>query len=255
MSVGRSVRRSVRYIYFWSRISLFQGLQKLINAPAQPHATEIAVYTALLEIKPSEFRNKSAIWASSMIPLSAQDNIFCPAFLFCYGLSYLSSYENAVQTFTKDSSSPSRTFMRDLSSPSRTFMRDSSSPSQTIMRDSSSPSRTFMRDSCWKERRRKNYYGQVIRIEGRRKGIFLKEDFEYIKGGMGEISGTLGLVIREKRSCLWRKLPIKITAISWRKKNWVEGIRGMCALNSALIQSFLICCYQIFFCLQIPINV
>ena len=44
-SVGRSVRRSVGYIYFRSRILLFQGLQRLIIAPAQRHATKIAVYT------------------------------------------------------------------------------------------------------------------------------------------------------------------------------------------------------------------
>ena len=36
------------YIYFWSRISPFRGLQELITAPAQPHVTEIAMYTALL---------------------------------------------------------------------------------------------------------------------------------------------------------------------------------------------------------------
>ena len=30
-----------------SRISLFRGLQRLITAPAQPHATEKAVYTVL----------------------------------------------------------------------------------------------------------------------------------------------------------------------------------------------------------------
>ena len=49
-SVGPSVRRSVRYIYFRSRILLFQGLQRIITAPAQPHATKIAVYTALLSL-------------------------------------------------------------------------------------------------------------------------------------------------------------------------------------------------------------
>ena len=32
---------------FRPRISLFRGLQSLRTAPAQPHATEIAVYTAL----------------------------------------------------------------------------------------------------------------------------------------------------------------------------------------------------------------
>ena len=45
-SVGPSVGRSVSS-NFWSRISLFRGLQRLSTAPAQPHATEIAVYTAL----------------------------------------------------------------------------------------------------------------------------------------------------------------------------------------------------------------
>ena len=42
---------SVGYIYFQSRILLFWGLQKLITAPAQPHATEIAVYTALFFLR------------------------------------------------------------------------------------------------------------------------------------------------------------------------------------------------------------
>ena len=41
-----SVRRSVSS-NFQRRISLFWGLQWLITAPTQPHATEIAVYTAL----------------------------------------------------------------------------------------------------------------------------------------------------------------------------------------------------------------
>ena len=45
-SVGLSVGRSVSS-NFRSRISLFRGLQRLSTAPAQPHATEIAVYTAL----------------------------------------------------------------------------------------------------------------------------------------------------------------------------------------------------------------
>ena len=44
MSVGPSVSSNFR-----SCISLFRGLQRLITAPAQPHATEIAVYTALLK--------------------------------------------------------------------------------------------------------------------------------------------------------------------------------------------------------------
>ena len=48
MPVGPSICPLVRYIYFWSGILLFQGLQWLITAPAQPHATKIAVYTALL---------------------------------------------------------------------------------------------------------------------------------------------------------------------------------------------------------------
>ena len=47
MSVHRLVHWLAGYIYFRSRTSLFQGLQKLITAPAQPNATEIAVYTAL----------------------------------------------------------------------------------------------------------------------------------------------------------------------------------------------------------------
>ena len=38
----------VGYIYFRLRILLFRGLQRLITAPAQTHATKIAVYTALL---------------------------------------------------------------------------------------------------------------------------------------------------------------------------------------------------------------
>ena len=41
-SIGWSVLSN-----FWLRILLFQGLQRLITAPAQPHVTEIAVYTAL----------------------------------------------------------------------------------------------------------------------------------------------------------------------------------------------------------------
>ena len=49
-SVGRLVGLSVRYIYFRSWISLFRGLQRLITAPAQPHATKIAVYTALFSL-------------------------------------------------------------------------------------------------------------------------------------------------------------------------------------------------------------
>ena len=50
MSVRRSVGRSVCLFTssLWSRISLFRGLQRLITAPAQPHATDIAVYPALL---------------------------------------------------------------------------------------------------------------------------------------------------------------------------------------------------------------
>ena len=55
LSVGRSVGRSVRYIYFRSRILLFRGLQRLITAPAQPHATKIAVYTALFCYKGLSF--------------------------------------------------------------------------------------------------------------------------------------------------------------------------------------------------------
>ena len=46
-SIGRSIGPSVSYIYFLSQILLFWGLQRLITAPAQPHATKIAVYTAL----------------------------------------------------------------------------------------------------------------------------------------------------------------------------------------------------------------
>ena len=42
-----SVGRAVRYIYLKLRISPFWGLQKLITAPAQPHATDVAVYTVL----------------------------------------------------------------------------------------------------------------------------------------------------------------------------------------------------------------
>ena len=43
----RSVVGHLVYIYFWSCILLFRSLQRLNTAPAQPHATEIAVYTAL----------------------------------------------------------------------------------------------------------------------------------------------------------------------------------------------------------------
>ena len=52
MSVGPSVSPLVRYIYFQSRILLFWGLQWAITAPAQLHATEIAVYKALF-VKPT----------------------------------------------------------------------------------------------------------------------------------------------------------------------------------------------------------
>ena len=46
-SIGRYVGPSDGYIYFRLRILLFRGLQGLITAPAHPHATKIAVYTAL----------------------------------------------------------------------------------------------------------------------------------------------------------------------------------------------------------------
>ena len=45
----QSVGRSVGYIYFQSRILLFQGLQRLITAPAEPHMTKKAVCTALFK--------------------------------------------------------------------------------------------------------------------------------------------------------------------------------------------------------------
>ena len=48
MSVRQLVYPLVRYIYVLSRILLFRGLQRAITAPAQLHATEIAVHTALL---------------------------------------------------------------------------------------------------------------------------------------------------------------------------------------------------------------
>jgi len=47
-SIGWSVLSN-----FWLRILLFQGLQRLITAPVQPHATEIAVFTALFDYTPS----------------------------------------------------------------------------------------------------------------------------------------------------------------------------------------------------------
>ena len=36
------------------RILLFQGLQRLNIAPAQPHATDVAVYTAFLKLRLSD---------------------------------------------------------------------------------------------------------------------------------------------------------------------------------------------------------
>ena len=44
---GRSFPQSVSYIYFWLRILLFWGLQRHIITSTQPHATDVALYTAL----------------------------------------------------------------------------------------------------------------------------------------------------------------------------------------------------------------
>ena len=51
--VGPLVGPSVGLLHLFSWIWLFRGLQRLITAPAQPHATEIAVYTALFDYTPS----------------------------------------------------------------------------------------------------------------------------------------------------------------------------------------------------------
>ena len=58
-----SVRRSMSS-NFWSRISLFRSLQRLSTAPAQPHATEIAVYTALFFFLFSLFAKIAVYWES-----------------------------------------------------------------------------------------------------------------------------------------------------------------------------------------------
>ena len=57
--VGQSIHPLVGRIYFWLSILLFQRLQWLITAPAQPHATDVAVYTALSSLNNSKSKSKS----------------------------------------------------------------------------------------------------------------------------------------------------------------------------------------------------
>ena len=59
------------------RILLFRGLQRLITAPAQPNATEIAVYTALFNgAYDYEMRYKASIYTLHEVSMGRYYRLF-----------------------------------------------------------------------------------------------------------------------------------------------------------------------------------